>query len=175
MIIDSLIVALLRRSTDTDGVSRTQAISFQMQVGWERRFFFYILLECFRRWVDTTGRRRRAWPAFESPLYFLRALEPGASSAWTLLESMLGSSGSVNTKQKANLQQLLVSLSVLVAQSYNESFNIQKFYKYSNFDLFIQWIMNNMIKHFLKNVFIWALVFIPTRHIACEWIQTNSI
>lgn len=71
---------------------------------------FYILLECFRRWVDTTGRRRRAWPAFESPLYFLGALEPGSSSVWTLLESMLGSSGSVNTKQKANLQQLLVSL-----------------------------------------------------------------
>ena len=52
---------------------------------------------------------------------------------------MLKSSDSVNTKQKANLQlQLLVSLSVLVAQSYNQSFNIHKFYKYSNFDRFIQ-------------------------------------
>ena len=65
---------------------------------------------------------------------------------------MLKSSGSVNTKQKANLQlQLLVSLSVLVAQSYNQSFNIHKFYKCSNFDRFIQWILNDMIKHFLKN------------------------
>lgn len=123
------------------------------QVDWEKTFtIFYILLECFFcRWVDTTGKCRRAWPAFESPLYFLRAPEPGSSSVWTLLESMLKSSGSVNTKQKANLQlQLLVSLSVLVAQSYNQFFNIHKFYKYSNFDHFIQWILNDMVKHFSK-------------------------
>ena len=66
------------------------------------------------------------------------------------------------------------SLSVLVAQSYNQSFNIHKFYKYSNFDHFIQWILNDMIKHFsMKNLFIWALVFISTRHIT--WIRANKI
>ena len=146
------------------------------QVNWEKTFIiFYILLECFFcRWVDTTGKCRRAWPAFEFPLYFRRAPEPGSSSVWTLLESMLKSSGSVNTKQKANLQlQLLVSLSVLMAQSYNQSFNIHKFYKHSNFDRFIQWILNDMMKHFIKKLFIWALVFIPTRHIAWEWIRAN--
>ena len=138
-------------------------------------YHFYILLECFFcRWVDTTGKCRRAWPAFEFPLYFRRAPEPGSSSVWTLLESMLKSSGSVNTKQKANLQlQRLVSLSVLMTQSYNQSFNIHKFYKHSNFDRFIQWILNDMMKHFLKKLFIWALVFIPTRHIAWEWIRAN--
>ena len=147
------------------------------QVDWEKTLIiFYILLECFFcRWVDTTGKCRRARSAFEAPLYSLRAPEPVSSSVWTLLEAMLKSSGSVNTKQKANLRmQLLVSLSVLVTQSYNQSFNIHKFYKYSNFDHFIQWILNDMIKHFsMKNLFIWALAFISTRHIT--WIRANKI